>query len=251
MSTHFLDLFDWQDVSGYLPELLQGALTSVQLTFCILALALPCGLLLAIARISHARVPRLFASAYIELIRGTPALLQLFYIYFVLPSFGIRFAPFIAGVIGLSINYSAYLAEVYRAGIEAVPKSQIAAAKALGMSSGQTLRLIVLPQALRIVVPPLGNYAISLFKDTSLVSIVTVKELMFTGQIVSSTNFQYATVFTIIGAIYLSLSWPSAFVVRWLERKMGSPRHVNVSTGPRWIARFRARAKQTGNTNTI
>ncbi|CAG9199947.1 Amino acid ABC transporter membrane protein (PAAT family) [Paraburkholderia tropica] len=233
MPTTLLELFDLHGASQYLPELLRGALTSLELTFCILALSLPFGLVLAIGRISHARLPRLLASGYIELIRGTPALLQLFYIYFVLPSFGIRFDPFVAGVIGLSINYSAYLAEVYRAGILAVPKSQLEAAKALGMSNGQTLKLIVLPQALRIVVPPLGNYAISLFKDTSLVSIVTVKELMFTGQIISSTNFQYATVFTIIGAIYLAFSWPSAFVVRWLERKMGSPRFANSTAGRR------------------
>jgi ectoine/hydroxyectoine ABC transporter permease protein EhuD len=233
MPTTLLDLFDLHGASHYLPDLLRGALTSLELTFCILALSLPFGLVLAMAKISHARLPRLLASAYIELIRGTPALLQLFYIYFVLPSFGIRFDPFMAGVIGLSINYSAYLAEVYRAGILAVPKSQLEAAKALGMSNGQALKLVVLPQALRIVVPPLGNYAISLFKDTSLVSIVTVKELMFTGQIISSTNFQYATVFTIIGAIYLAFSWPSAFVVRWLERKMGSPRFANPTTSRR------------------
>jgi ectoine/hydroxyectoine ABC transporter permease protein EhuD len=231
MPTTILELFDLHGASGYLPDLLRGALTSVELTFCILALSLPFGLVLAIARISHVRVLRTLAAAYIELIRGTPALLQLFYIYFVLPSFGLRFDPFIAGVIGLSINYSAYLAEVYRAGINAVPKSQVEAAKALGMSGAQTLKLVVLPQALRIVVPPLGNYAISLFKDTSLVSIVTVKELMFTGQIISSTNFQYATVFTIIGAIYLAFSWPSALVVRWLERKMGTPRTANSSSG--------------------
>jgi polar amino acid transport system permease protein len=232
MPTTFLELFDLHDASNYLPDLLRGALTSLELTFSILAISLPCGLLLAIARIGRAWLPRVLASFYIELIRGTPALLQLFYIYFVLPSFGIRFAPFTAGVIGLSINYSAYLAEVYRAGIEAVPKSQIQAAKALGMSGRHTMRLIVLPQALRIVVPPLGNYAISLFKDTSLVSIVTVKELMFTGQIVSSTNFQYATVFTIIGAIYLAFSWPSAFVVRWLERRMGTPRTASAAARP-------------------
>jgi len=126
----------------------------------------------------------------------------------------------VAGVIGLSINYSAYLAEVYRAGIAAVPRGQIEAAKALGMSRRKMLRLIVLPQAIRVVIPPLGNYGISLFKDTSLVSIVTVKELIFTGQIISSTNFQYATVFTIIGAIYLAFSYPSALLVRWLERRM-------------------------------
>lgn len=224
MLTTFFDLFDLHDASSYLPDLLKGALTSIELTFSILALSLPFGLLLAIARLSRARLPRAIASVYIEVIRGTPALLQLFYIYFVLPSFGIRFAPFTAGVIGLSINYSAYLAEVYRAGIEAVPKSQTQAAKALGMSGRQTLRLIVLPQAIRIVVPPLGNYAISLFKDTSLVSIVTVKELMFTGQIISSTNFQYVTIFTLVGGLYLAFSWPSALVVHWLERKMGTTR---------------------------
>ncbi|MGV2290314.1 amino acid ABC transporter permease [Trinickia sp. YCB016] len=230
MLNTFLNLFDLHDASNYLPDLLRGALTSVELTFSILALALPFGLLLALARIGRARLPRALASIYIEVIRGTPALLQLFYIYFVLPAFGIRFAPFTAGVIGLSINYSAYLAEVYRAGIEAVPKSQIEAAKALGLSGRQTMRLIVLPQAIRIVVPPLGNYAISLFKDTSLVSIVTVKELMFTGQVVSSTNFQYVTIFTIVGAIYLAFSWPSALVVHWLERKMGTPRTGNAAS---------------------
>jgi polar amino acid transport system permease protein len=233
MPTTFLELFDLHDANSYLPELLRGALTSLELTFSILALSLPFGLLLAIAKIGRMWLPRVLASTYIELIRGTPALLQLFYIYFVLPSFGIRFPPFTAGVIGLSINYSAYLAEVYRAGIEAVPKSQIEAAKALGMSGRHTMRLIVLPQALRIVVPPLGNYGISLFKDTSLVSIVTVKELMFSGQIIASTNFQYATVFTIIGAIYLAFSWPSAFVVRWLERRMGNPRAANAVARPR------------------
>ncbi|MEM5423482.1 ectoine/hydroxyectoine ABC transporter permease subunit EhuD [Paraburkholderia sp. BR14263] len=233
MLTTFFDLFDLHDANSYLPDLLKGALTSIELTFSILALSLPFGLLLAIARISRARLPRAIASVYIEVIRGTPALLQLFYIYFVLPSFGIRFAPFTAGVIGLSINYSAYLAEVYRAGIEAVPKSQTQAAKALGMSGRQTMRLIVLPQAIRIVVPPLGNYAISLFKDTSLVSIVTVKELMFTGQIISSTNFQYVTIFTLVGALYLAFSWPSALAVHWLERKMGTTRPANAAVRAR------------------
>ncbi|MBB2926086.1 amino acid ABC transporter permease [Paraburkholderia silvatlantica] len=233
MLTTFFDLFDLHDANSYVPDLLKGALTSIELTFSILALSLPFGLLLAIARIGRARLPRAIASVYIEVIRGTPALLQLFYIYFVLPSFGIRFAPFTAGVIGLSINYSAYLAEVYRAGIEAVPKSQTQAAKALGMSGCQTLRLIVLPQAIRIVVPPLGNYAISLFKDTSLVSIVTVKELMFTGQIISSTNFQYVTIFTLVGALYLAFSWPSALVVHWLERKMGATRTAKGGARPR------------------
>jgi polar amino acid transport system permease protein len=146
--------------------------------------------------------------------------LQLFYIYFVLPAFGIRFDPFMAGVTGLAVNYSAYLSEVYRAGILAVPRGQLEASQALGMSRRLMMRLIILPQAIRVVVPPLGNYFISLFKDTSLVSIVTVKELMFTGQIIAATNFQYFTIFTIIGIIYLSLSYPASLFVSYLERRM-------------------------------
>jgi polar amino acid transport system permease protein len=216
----FFNLFDFDGVGDYLPDLLHGALTSVELTLCIMLICLPAGLILALAKLGRSRLLRVLASCYIEVIRGTPALLQLFYIYFVLPAFGVRFNPFTAGVIGLAINYSAYLAEVYRAGILAIPKGQIEAAKALGMPRRKMLRLIVLPQAIRVVVPPLGNYCISLFKDTSLVSIVTVKELMFSGQIVASTNFQYFTVFTIVGAIYFGLSYPAALLVRWLERRM-------------------------------
>jgi ectoine/hydroxyectoine ABC transporter permease protein EhuD len=229
-------LFDFHGVSDYLPALLKGAWTSLALTVCIILISLPLGLLIALARISRSRILRALASIYIEVIRGTPALLQLFYIYFVLPAFGIRFDPFLSGVIGLSINYSAYLAEVYRAGIAAVPQGQIEAAKALGMSRRQMLRLIVLPQAIRVVIPPLGNYGISLFKDTSLVSIVTVKELIFTGQIISSTNFQYLTVFTIIGVIYLAFSYPSALFVRWLERRMSVTGKAAVSRTPQGSA---------------
>ena len=215
-----LTLFNFSGATDYLPDLARGALVSVELTVCVMLLSLVFGLLLAIGKLSQRGGVRLVASVYIEVVRGTPALLQLFYIYFVLPSFGIRFDPFFAGVAGLTINYSAYLAEVYRAGIEAVPIGQIEAARALGMSRRTMLRIVILPQAIRIVVPPLGNYFISLFKDTSLVSIVTVKELMFTGQIIASMNFQYFTVFTIIGLIYLGLSYPGALFVRWLEKRM-------------------------------
>lgn len=220
MLTTFINLFDFEGVGDYFPDLMRGALISLELTFCVMLLSLPFGLLLAMAKIGRSRLLRILASFYIEIVRGTPALLQLFYIYFVLPAFGIRFDPFMAGVVGLAINYSAYLAEVYRAGIVAVPHGQVEAAKALGMSRARMMRLIILPQAIRVVVPPLGNYCISLFKDTSLVSIVTVRELIFTGQIISSTNFQYFTVFTIVGAIYLFFSYPAALFVRWLEKRM-------------------------------
>ena len=213
-------LFDFRGSVEYLPDLFYGAVVSVELTFCVMVIGLVAGLIIALMRISRSRLLRVLSTIYVECIRGTPCLLQLFYIYFVLPAFGIRFDPFMAGVTGLAVNYSAYLSEVYRAGILAVPRGQLEASQALGMSRRLMMRLIILPQAIRVVVPPLGNYFISLFKDTSLVSIVTVKELMFTGQIIAATNFQYFTIFTIIGIIYLSLSYPSSLFVSYLERRM-------------------------------
>ena len=212
--------FDFSHALDYLPDLLQGALISVELTIAVMALSLVFGLIVALARMACLRSIRFVATTYVEVIRGTPCLLQLFYIYFVLPAFGVRLPPFTAGVIGLTVNYSAYMSEVYRAGIQAVAKGQLEAAQALGMSRSLMMRLIILPQAIRIVVPPLGNYFISLFKDTSLASSITLRELLFTGQIISATNYQYFTIFTIIGVIYLALSYPGSLAVQALERRM-------------------------------
>ena len=228
-------LFNFTDAGEYLPDLLRGALVSVELTVTVMALSLIFGLIVALARLTHFRAVRAASTFYIEIIRGTPALLQLFYIYFVLPAFGIKFEPFTAGVIGLTLNYSAYLSEVYRAGIQAVARGQLEAAQALGMSRTLMMRLIILPQAVRIVVPPLGNYFISLFKDTALASLITVRELIFTGQIIAATNFQYFAIFTIIGVIYLGLSYPGSLGVQYLERRMKigyRPRMVVVGGAP-------------------
>jgi ectoine/hydroxyectoine ABC transporter permease protein EhuD len=213
-------LFNFSGAWDYMPDLLKGATISVELTLIVMVLSLILGLLVALARVSRLRGVRTLATVYVELIRGTPCLLQLFYIYFVLPVFGFKVPPFTAGVIGLTINYAAYLSEVYRAGIQAVARGQLEAAQALGMSRTLTMRLIILPQAIRIIVPPLGNYFISLFKDTSLASIITVRELIFTGQIVAAVNYQYFAVFTIIGTIYLALSYPGSLCVQALERRM-------------------------------
>ena len=213
-------LFDFRGAVDYLPDLLRGALVSVELTVSVMALSLVFGLVVALARLARARTVRVMATIYVEAVRGTPCMLQLFYIYFVLPAFGINIPPFTAGVVGLTINYSAYLSEVYRAGIQAVARGQVEAALALGMSRGLMMRLVILPQAIRIVVPPLGNYFISLFKDTALASTITVKELIFSGQIIAATNFQYFTIFTVAGAIYLALSYPGSLGVQYLERRM-------------------------------
>lgn len=220
MLDNLLSLFDFSDATSYLPDLLRGALISVELTISVMILSLVFGLIVALARLSRLRSVRGIATFYVEVIRGTPCMLQLFYIYFVLPAFGIKVGPFAAGVVGLTVNYAAYLSEVYRAGIQAVARGQVEAAFALGMSRGRTMRLVILPQALRIVVPPLGNYFISLFKDTALASTITVKELIFSGQIIAATNFQYFTIFTIAGMIYLALSYPGSLGVQYLERRM-------------------------------
>jgi ABC-type amino acid transport system permease subunit len=141
------------------------------------------------------------------------------YIYYVLPSAGIRLDPITAAIIGLTLNYSAYMSEVYRSGIQAIPRGQWEAAASLGLRPLQVFRLVVLPQAFRIVLPALGNYLIALFKDTALASVVTVQELMFSGQIVAARNYQYFTVYTITAILYFAVGYPSALLVRRLERR--------------------------------
>ena len=213
-------LFNFGEAVQYVPDLLRAAVVSVELTLLIMGLSLVLGLVVALARMTRIRTLRAISTLYVEVIRGTPCLLQLIYIYYVLPAFGIRFPAFTAGVIGLTINYAAYLSEVYRAGIEAVGKGQLEAAQALGMSRSLMMRLVILPQALRIILPPLGNFFISLFKDTALVSTITVRELLYEGQLLSISTFQYFSILTIVGAIYLALCYPSSLAVRQLEHRL-------------------------------
>jgi His/Glu/Gln/Arg/opine family amino acid ABC transporter permease subunit len=202
--------------------LLAGLLITIELTFVVIVLSLGFALLVALGGMSRWRLLRWTIKAYIELMRGTPLLLQLIYIYYVLPEIGIRLDAFTAGVIGLTLNYSAYISEVYRGGILAVPKGQHDAAAALGMTRALAMRRIVLPQAIRIVIPTLGNYFISLFKDTALCSVVSIQEVVFTAQIVAARNFQYFTLYTVVGAMYFLVSFPAARLVGWLERRTRS-----------------------------
>jgi polar amino acid transport system permease protein len=210
----------WEDVRTFLPALLVGARTTVLLTFLVMFLGLPAGLLVALARLSRFAPLRVLARGYVEIIRGTPVLLQLVYVYFALPHVGIKFDPFTAGTIALSVNYAAYLSEVFRAGIQAIDRGQVEAALSLGMSRALLMRRIVLPQAIRIVLPPIGNYFISLFKDTSLVAIITLQDLMFTGQILAASTFKDFEIYTLIAIIYLAICFPSSIAVSWLERKL-------------------------------
>lgn len=212
------------DLRAWSPDLWAGVQLTVFLTCGSMTLALVLGLLLALARISPSRILRLPALVFVELIRGSPLLLQLFYIYYVLPLIGIRLTPIQAGLAGLSINYGAYLSEVFRAGIAAVDRGQWEAARALGLRRGWIMRLVVLPQAIRIVVPPVGNYFVSLFKDTALVSTISISELMFRGQLIAADTFKYMRIYTVVFAIYLVISVPASLAVRSLERRFDPAR---------------------------
>jgi len=198
--------------------LLAGLLITVELTFVVIILSLVFALFVALAGMSRITALRWLVKSYIEVIRGTPLLLQLIYVYYVLPEIGIRLNAFTAGVIALTINYSAYISEVYRGGIQAISRGQHDAAAALGMTHALSMRRIILPQAIRIIIPTLGNYFIGLFKDTALCSAVSIQELVFTAQIRAALNFQYFTLYTIVMAMYFAVSFPAARLVNYLER---------------------------------
>jgi His/Glu/Gln/Arg/opine family amino acid ABC transporter permease subunit len=214
-----MELFNLDVVAQYGPALLRGLSVTVFLTIVVILAALVLAIPVALIRMSPNVVLRGFGSFYVEVIRGTPLLLQLVYIYYVLPSLGVNLDPMLAAIVGLTLNYTAYMSEVYRGGILAVPKSQWEAAATVGMTKARAFHRIVLPQALRIVTPALGNYFISLFKDTALASVVTVQELTFTGQIISARSYQYFTIYTVTGILYLAVGYPAALFVRWLERR--------------------------------
>jgi His/Glu/Gln/Arg/opine family amino acid ABC transporter permease subunit len=213
-----MELLNLDVTRDYIGVLLRGLEITVALTIIVITLSLVLAIPVALARMSRVLIVRIAADAYVEIIRGTPLLLQLIYIYYVLPSWGITLNAFLAGVIGLTVNYTAYMSEVYRGGIQAIARGQSDAAAALGMTGALAFRRIILPQAIRIVTPALGNYFISLFKDTALTSVVTVQELLFTGQIISARTYQYFTIYTLTGILYFAVGYPAALFVRYLER---------------------------------
>ena len=212
------ELFNPEIAVENIGPLLGGLLITVELTFIVITLSMVCALFVALAGMSRFAPLRWLVKAYIEVMRGTPLLLQLIYIYYVLPEIGIRLNSFTAGVIALSLNYSAYISEVYRGGIQAMPRGQHDAAAALGMTHSLAMRRIILPQAIRIIIPTLGNYFIGLFKDTALCSAVSIQEVLFTAQIRAALNFQYFTLYTLVGIMYFTVSFPAARLVGYLER---------------------------------
>jgi len=215
--SHFWDVL-MQKGGYFLATLLGGLGTTVTVALGSLMFALVFGLVVALMRVSRWRVLRGLATAYIEFIRGTPALVQLFVIYFGLPDAGITPTPLQAAIIGLGVNGAAYLAEIYRAGIEAIHKGQMEAALTLGMTPARAMQYIILPQALRTMLPPMTTFAITLLKDTALVSVVAAPEIMFYARNLVTESYQSMYVYLIVAIIYLSMTIPMARVAAALER---------------------------------
>jgi polar amino acid transport system permease protein len=211
----------FQNAIEFLPILLKGAVVTIEITFCSFILSTLLGLLLALMRVSSNKVASHAASTFINVIRGLPIIVQLFYIYFVLPDLGVRLSAFQAGFIGLGIAYSVYQAENFRAGIQAIDHGQIEAAQSIGMRGGLIMRRVVLPQAFKIALPSYGNTLVMMLKDSSLASTITVAEMTRAGQLIASSTFQNMTVFTLVALLYLALSLPLVYGLRRLERRLG------------------------------
>ena len=208
-----------------LPPIVQGLELTILITLAGTAIAMALGLLLAVLRRTRLTPVALLARAFVEFVRDTPLLVQLYFLYFViLPAASLPLSALWTGIIGIGAHYSAYTAEVYRAGIEGVPKGQWEAARALNFSVWQTWTAIILPQAIPKVIPALGNYLIAMFKDTPILSSIGVLEMLEQAQIIGSETFRYLEPMTEVGLLFLLVSYPSSRLVRRLEARYGRAR---------------------------
>lgn len=204
----------------FLPSLLKGAGITVLLSVASMVLAILLGISLTLTRLYGPPVASFAATAYIEVFRGTPLLIQLFILYYGLPNIGITLSPLVAAILGLGMNYAAYEAEVYRAGMEAVPKGQMEAALSLGMGRALALRRVLFPQAFRVSLPAVTNDFIALFKDSSIVSVIAMVELTKTYGILAATTLRYFELGLIVAILYFGMSYPLSLLARRLEKKL-------------------------------
>lgn len=215
-----MSFFDWHYALQILPELLRASLNTLGITLLGFVIAIVLGLFLAIARRSN-RVWLLWPIALvIEFIRSTPLLIQVYFLYYVLPNYGVSMTAMQVGVIGIGVHYACYIAEVYRGGLDAVPRAQWEAVTALNMGPYIAYRNIILPQALRPILPPLGNYLIAMLKDTPVLSAITVVEIMQQAKNTGSETFRYLEPITMVGLFFLALSIVLAYLVRRLELRL-------------------------------
>ena len=208
----------------YLPVLLQGVYLTILVTAGAFALSTILGLVLAFMRVSGIRSLSVISRVFIIVVRGIPGLVTLFYIYFVFPDLGLSLTAVQAAIIGLGIAYAPYQAEVFRSGMEAIDQGQTEAALSIGMGWGLVMRRVILPQAIKVALPPYGSTMVMLLKDSSLASTITVAELSLQGKLLASSTFENTTVFTLVALIYLAMSLPLTAFNGWLEKRLRQPR---------------------------
>lgn len=227
-------MWSWEAFFSFLhnPLIIQGAWTTIWLTTVSMALALPLAVLVALGRASRLVPVRAVTGFYVWLMRGTPLLVQLVIIYTGLPQLGLRLGVISSALTGLVLNEAAYLSEIVRAGVLSVPRGQSEAARALGMPPWKVFRVVVMPQALRVMVPPLGNSFNGLLKTTTLVSVISVEELLRRTQFAVQTNFRVLEGLTAAALYYLAMTTLWGLVQRWLEARVGRG-HENRPTSAR------------------
>ncbi|WP_395475141.1 ectoine/hydroxyectoine ABC transporter permease subunit EhuD [Saccharopolyspora spinosa] len=217
-------IWDWSFAASIVPSLLDGLWVTVQVTLIGTVIALLLGLVVAVVRYSRIPVLGKLFDFFVLFVRGTPLLVQAYFAFYVLPNAGVQFSPLVTGIIVLGINYSAYTAEVYRAGIQSVPAGQWEASTALSLSAWQRWRFVVLPQAVRDVIPALGNYVVQMFKDSAILSAITVFELLSHATSIGSSSYRYLEPLTIAGLLFLAVSLLTAKLIKRLELRLAHPR---------------------------
>jgi polar amino acid transport system permease protein len=212
-------MWNWHfTIDEVIPRLLAVVPVTIEATFFGFGLAITLGLCFAVLRMLRSPWLAIPVREFGEFIRGTPMLVQIFFLFFILPSVGIVLPPLTTGVLALGLHYATYCAEVYRSGLENIPRSQWEAAKALNLSTFITFRDIIIPQAIPPIIPALGNYLISMFKETPLLALVAVDEIMQEAKLIGAESFRYTEPITVAGGFFFVLSLSSAFLIRHVER---------------------------------
>ena len=212
--------FRWDFAYEILPQLLYATVNTILAAGVGYLIAVFAGLVFLLGQRTTSRLLNAFTREVVEFIRSTPLLIQLFFVYFVLPQFGITLSAWVCGMITIGLHFGTYLCEVYRGALEAIPKSQWEACRALNFTKVYSYRKIILPQAFPVAIPGMGNYLVGIFKDTPLLSTIGVAELFHAATAVGGYNYRYLEPYTMVGLIFLMLSIPAAFYVRRLEQKI-------------------------------
>lgn len=222
--------FQWSLIAKSMPLLVSGAAMTIELTTIAVAVGLFIGTFMGMARVSSFLPVKVLAAVYVDFIRGTPLLVQIFIVYFGIPQLiGAPMPPFVAAIIALGINSGAYVAEIVRAGIQSIDKGQMEAARSLGMTYAQSMAHIIMPQAMRRIIPPLGNEFIAMLKDSSLVSVIAMEELFRKGQIIYTRTYRPFEIYMAVAFLYLIMTFTISRFVQFTERrlKVGDNGHRN------------------------